>query len=275
MKHPVRFAFDASSPAGVHVAEPRQALIKVLLADAELVGEPAAICGGDLVHSPHLSDSLGLCKRFASCQCSSGPSVALERRDNRAMETASDRRRRKLQLLCASNGGPKGVGAKSGVSPASLDQILKGVLLPEKADGTRSPRKLGDDAARRIEDAYELPRGWFDAEDKAPAPSPLEPGDPILEAAHRELLGYFDVLTPYEQAAMLKEARGRAARVLGDKILAEKFGVTGYAGDDALPGVFKEFERRRERRSISAGQIIPTPFLLRPRSDDDEKEEQA
>lgn len=44
----------------------------------------------------------------------------------------------------------------------SLDQVLKGVLLPAKADGTRTPKSLGDDAARKLEEVFKLGRGWFD-----------------------------------------------------------------------------------------------------------------
>lgn len=78
-----------------------------------------------------------------------------------SMETSAERRRRKLAQLCEQK-GLRAVAARAGVSAASLDQIIKGVLLPPKKDGSRSPRSLGDDAARRIEDAERLGRGWFD-----------------------------------------------------------------------------------------------------------------
>lgn len=77
------------------------------------------------------------------------------------METNAERRRRKLTELCNSR-GLKRVAERAGLSAASLDQIIKGVLLPPKKDGTRSQRNLGDDAARKIEDAEGLGRGWFD-----------------------------------------------------------------------------------------------------------------
>lgn len=78
-----------------------------------------------------------------------------------AMETSSERRRKKLTQLCEQR-GLKAVAERSGVSAAALDQIIKGVLLPPKKDGSRSPRSLGDEAARKIEDAEGLGRGWFD-----------------------------------------------------------------------------------------------------------------
>lgn len=84
------------------------------------------------------------------------------------METNAERRRRKLTDLCKVR-GLKDVAARAELNPDSLAQIIKGVLLPAKKDGTRSPRNLGDDAARKIEDAEGLGLGWFDdASDEEP-----------------------------------------------------------------------------------------------------------
>jgi hypothetical protein len=78
------------------------------------------------------------------------------------METSDERRKRRLGQLCQQYGGVRSVAQESGVAWATLDQILKGTLLPAKEDGTRSPRALGDANARAIEDALKLGRGWFD-----------------------------------------------------------------------------------------------------------------
>jgi hypothetical protein len=78
------------------------------------------------------------------------------------METSDERRKRRLARLCEQYGGVREVAELSGVAWATLDQILKGTLLPAKGDGTRSPRALGDANARAIEDALLLGRGWFD-----------------------------------------------------------------------------------------------------------------
>lgn len=86
----------------------------------------------------------------------------LERAD---METIAARRMRKLQWLAKEKGGHEAIASAAGLNPATLDQILKGVLLPKKADGTRSPRALGSPAARAIEAAFDLGPGWFDSED--------------------------------------------------------------------------------------------------------------
>lgn len=81
------------------------------------------------------------------------------------METCSERRKRKLVALASEKGGTATIAKDCGLNPATLDQIVKGVLLPPKADGTRSERSLGDDAARMIETRYELERGWFDSDE--------------------------------------------------------------------------------------------------------------
>jgi hypothetical protein len=78
------------------------------------------------------------------------------------METNDERRRRKLSALCERHGGVRALAELTGVAWATLDQILKGTLLPKKDDGTRSPRALGDANARAIEEALDLGRGWFD-----------------------------------------------------------------------------------------------------------------
>lgn len=78
------------------------------------------------------------------------------------METSDERRKRRLASLCEQYGGVRAVADLSGVAWATLDQILKGTLLPAKGDGSRSPRALGDANARAIEDAMKLGRGWFD-----------------------------------------------------------------------------------------------------------------
>jgi hypothetical protein len=84
------------------------------------------------------------------------------------METIAERRKRRLIWLCSQKGGHVAVATAAGVSAAALDQIIKGVELPAKKDGTRSARGLGSPMARAIEAAYpELVKGWFDADDVA------------------------------------------------------------------------------------------------------------
>jgi hypothetical protein len=79
------------------------------------------------------------------------------------MDTNDEVRRRRLERLCRETpGGLTGVAALADVSRASLDQILKRVLLPAREGGVRSPRSLGDLAARKIESALDLAPGWLD-----------------------------------------------------------------------------------------------------------------
>lgn len=92
------------------------------------------------------------------------------------METCSERRKRKLIALVAEKGGLKTLAADCELNYAALDQVIKGVLLPpKKGDGTRSEKALGDDAARAIEAAYKLGRGWMDKDDTPPVVVTQEP----------------------------------------------------------------------------------------------------
>lgn len=96
------------------------------------------------------------------------------RLENPPVETNSERRLRKLKLLCATHGQTK-VAEAAGLKPIYLDQILKGVLLPpKKGDGSRSERALGDTAARAIEAAFLLGRGWFDNDGEEETMTPKE-----------------------------------------------------------------------------------------------------
>jgi hypothetical protein len=84
-----------------------------------------------------------------------------------AMFTKDEIRRRRLEELCQREGGPQAVADKAKLAGANLsgptlDQIIKGSLLPAKADGSRSPRALGDALARKIEEVFDLGEGWLD-----------------------------------------------------------------------------------------------------------------
>jgi hypothetical protein len=115
------------------------------------------------------------------------------------METASERRKRKLRQLVDEHGLIE-VGQRSGLSPVALEQILKGVKLPPKADGTQSERSLGDKAARAIEAGLDLGEGWFDAPEGA---APYTKGALAIAAA-------FDKMTPTEKQRLLYALRGVA-----------------------------------------------------------------
>ncbi len=57
-----------------------------------------------------------------------------------------------LKRLIAEAGGQKKLAQRAGVSPAYLSQIVS----------TRTPRKMGDNVARRLERGMEKPHGWMD-----------------------------------------------------------------------------------------------------------------
>ena len=164
-----------------HLAPAGQALVQVGLDDARHCGEAAAL--GDGVKCSHASNSS---ESLTTTQAIRSFNLHSELLENHIMETATERRLRKLQELAAVSGGIHAIAAAAGVSAASLDQIIKGTRLPKKADGTRSARSLGDAAARAIEDAYKLGRGWFDAADagKQSPPTVAAPGRSLLDAAH-------------------------------------------------------------------------------------------
>jgi hypothetical protein len=146
---------------GAHVAAAGEALIEVLLVDACLSRQLTTPfwCQFE-THRAHHSDSLGTCIANRSVET---PSASLVASENDAMETKGDRRRRKLIELRARY--PLSELAKAaGRSEVYLEQVIKGVLLPPKQDGTRSRRELGDAAARDIESAYSLGVGWFDSD---------------------------------------------------------------------------------------------------------------
>lgn len=77
------------------------------------------------------------------------------------METNAERRRKKLEDFCNER-GLKAVAAAADLNWQYIDQAIKKTLLPAKKDGTRGHRKMSDEAFEKIEDAFNLGRGWFD-----------------------------------------------------------------------------------------------------------------
>ncbi len=171
---PARSVLDLSSPGGIHVPPATEALVQVRLAHSELGREGPASLWGDADRG-HCDRMVAIRYRFRKgaeanrfVKMGARECEMLEAPD---METAGDRRRRKLALLCDMHGRDT-VAELSGTNTFALEQVLKRVLLPPKKDGTRSPRHLGDKAARAIEYAFRLGEGWFDAPDDVEAFSP-------------------------------------------------------------------------------------------------------
>lgn len=195
-----RHYFDATGLAGIHVPSIGQALIEIGFPDPRKEGqalsrgsiEPTfdrAPVGLGSVHPSSVANRYCNSKGFVANRIVKTPTRrGSEMLEIAPMETAAERRRRKLALLCEQRGRAV-VAEKSGLSSVALEQIIKGVLLPAKADGTRSPRSLGDRAARAIEAAFSLGEGWFDAADAAPV---------VSDAAMLVALAY-DRMTPAEK----------------------------------------------------------------------------
>ncbi len=171
---PLCDALDLKGAGGIHVPTPGKALIEVGLSHASEGGESFSLRVADrwcyVGHNPQHSESLSAwqvpdpplgANRYVKMK---NPTSDRDVQHALVMETAGERRRRKLAELCEIH-GREYVAARSNVHPLSLDQVIKGVLLPVKRDGTRSPRHLGDTAARAIERAFDLPEGWFDSPD--------------------------------------------------------------------------------------------------------------
>ncbi len=162
------FDFDGSGSAGIHVPQSGEALIEVRLAHVQRCREFSPSGDGYVsFHSPTVANRFAERNTFAANRYVKPPTMFhSDLLETVPMETAADRRKRKLIELCDRRGRAV-VAERAGLSSVALEQIIKGVLLPTKADGTRSPKSLGDKAARAIERAFSLGEGWFDASEPA------------------------------------------------------------------------------------------------------------
>lgn len=151
------------------------------------------------------------------------------------------------------------------VELAKLAKVSPGTIGNLEAGTRKNPRELLAIAAALQVNPQWLKTGKGPRESNA-AQTASPPAAPA--GAHAELLAFFDELPPLEQAAVLRDVHDRAARVLGDRILAEKFGVTGYVNDGALPPIYREFERRRTARP-ERQQLISSPLTHRPPEEED------
>jgi transcriptional regulator with XRE-family HTH domain len=157
----------------------------------------------------------------------------------------------------------------SQIDLAKRAKVSPGTIGNLEAGTRKNPRELLAIAA-----ALQVNAEWLKSGKGPRDAGAVEAAPKVPAGAHAELLAFFDELPPLEQAAVLRDVHDRAARVLGDRILAEKFGVTGYTPDGALPSVYREFERRRTARATDA-QLVVSPLTHRPRDADDPGEEKA
>lgn len=76
------------------------------------------------------------------------------------MRPVGEIRLENLELLIAAAGTMERVAEKAGTTSVYLSQVRNHTI--DKASG--KPREMGAKMARRIEDAFEKPRGWMDVE---------------------------------------------------------------------------------------------------------------
>jgi len=69
----------------------------------------------------------------------------------------------------AGDGGLDFIAEHSGLKPEYLQQVIDGRLLPERKDGQRSPRRLGNPSARKIEVMLSLGGGWLERDEEVPS----------------------------------------------------------------------------------------------------------
>lgn len=128
----------------------------------------------------------------------------------------------------------------------ALDQIQKKVLLPPRADGKKIPRSLGDDAARRLERAWDLGQGWLDWPFEGVEFSQWAALDPFQRAfaqAHISLA--------IEQAAKAKMPATMKGKPVSNKKVEQHF--------PALPaGAAKAAYEKASRRNRTVVRPIPT-----------------
>jgi hypothetical protein len=84
----------------------------------------------------------------------------------------SDHARQLVRLAqhYAAEGGVDFVAEQAGLKPEYLQQVIDGRLLPtRKKDGGRSPRRLGNTSARKIELMLSLGGGWLERDEEVPS----------------------------------------------------------------------------------------------------------
>lgn len=182
------------------------------------------------------------------------------------METRAERRLRKLRALCEQHqqrGGVVFVAETAGLNANTLDQVLKGALLPAKADGTRTARTVGDKAATAIEDAFKLGRGWFDADDATmptSKPVPAAPQEQTVAATLDRLGELLAKADPKTRDAVAQLLMSYAQDPDQGKRIAQAIEV--LLGKDEPPNAPAEAPKALRGKLIREGVAAP---VARPR----------
>jgi hypothetical protein len=124
--------------------------------------------------------------------CFSAPWLVIQ-----AVQTIAETRRQRLQMLTEQYGSLAALNEKLGL--ARTDATLSQIKNKSAHHKTGKPRSMGDDLARKIEAAFDLPEGWMDT---PPSYAELH-GEPDPMTMAMELM-----------QAMEPEARYQAVRLL-------------------------------------------------------------
>ncbi len=127
---------------------------------------------------------------------------------NEHMKKSSDIRHANLLLAIRRIGSARKLADLAEVNAAYLSQVKSG--SPESKTG--KPKTMGDDVARKIEDALGEPEGWMDVEhevqqDAANDAPAARVGDLVSAAELSELIELYASASDDERRAMLVSAR--------------------------------------------------------------------
>jgi hypothetical protein len=152
----VRRALDSRATVGGSQPATREALVEVLLVQADRLRHRVALRRGHGDHAAHSSDTRDEGKRGACAQSS----VTLDNQRVSYPET-DDLLVLALQRLLAREGGHVLVGKRAGISDQSLYQIAERKINSR----TGKPNGVGPSIRRRLDAAYP---GWFSTQAVAP-----------------------------------------------------------------------------------------------------------
>jgi len=144
------------------------------------------------------------------------------------LDTIQEFRRERLKAAADKVGGNAALGRLLGHQDgAFVGQMIRGT------------RPISEKTVIELEAKHGF-RHWF-SEDP-----PVEGDDDMpLDPVRRRVVELMGELPLDEQERILAEVHERAARALGDKMLAEKFGVKGYAPDEKVGRTIKAAPRSK------------------------------
>lgn len=154
------------------------------------------------------------------------------------MRTVDEIRRENLEQLAREAGTMDAVAERVGSNPVYLSQVR--TRMRDSKTGT--PRSLGTKMARRLEKAFDKPKGWMDEHHGAgggqweqPSATPRGPAPELTYSETELVLAYRQL--PLERRKQLRlQVMEEAARyeTFAREVLA-RYGATEAVAADALP----------------------------------------